>query len=327
MDSGKDRGCIPTGKRPGNRCSSGFPPQVLAESEVNTYGNRDGQNHRHPVQTGAWFGTDYNMNIYRGCCHGCIYCDSRSECYHIDRFDTVRAKENTLQIIRDDLQHKAKTGVVGTGAMSDPYNPFEEKELLTRHALELLDAFGFGAAIATKSDLIIRDLDVLKGIQEHSPVLCKVTVTTLDDRLASKIEPHAPSSSRRLNAVERLAGAGIFTGILLMPVLPFLEDNEENILGIVRRAAECGARFIYPAFGVTLRQNQREYFLEKLEEAFPGKASRNGMSAGMAPPMNAAARRPRRFGIPLPPPAARQDYCIKCRILSGDINRDTEIGN
>lgn len=222
-------------------------------------------------KTGAWFGTDYNMNIYRGCCHGCIYCDSRSDCYRIDRFDTVRVKENALQIIRDDLRHKVKTGVVGTGAMSDPYNPFEERELLTRHALELLDAFGFGAAIATKSDLIIRDLDVLKGIQEHSPVLCKVTVTTMDDRLASKIEPRAPSSSRRLNAVERLAGAGIFTGILLMPALPFLEDNEENILGIVRRAAECGARFIYPAFGVTMRQNQRDYFLEKLEELFPGQ--------------------------------------------------------
>ena len=183
----------------------------------------------------------------------------------------MRVKADALTLLEKELRAKRRPGIVTMGAMSDPYNRFEERELLTRHALELLDAFGFGAAIATKSDLIIRDLDVLKGIQEHSPVLCKVTVTTMDDRLASKIEPRAPSSSRRLNAVERLAGAGIFTGILLMPALPFLEDNEENILGIVRRAAECGARFIYPAFGVTLRQNQRDYFLEKLEELFPGQ--------------------------------------------------------
>ena len=109
----------------------------------------------------AWFGIDYNMNIYRGCCHGCIYCDSRSACYQIDHFDTVRAKEDALRIIRDDLRRKVKTGVVGTGAMSDPYNPFEKKEELTRHALQLVDAFGFGAAIATKSDLILRDIDIL----------------------------------------------------------------------------------------------------------------------------------------------------------------------
>lgn len=217
----------------------------------------------------AWFGTDYNMNIYRGCCHGCIYCDSRSDCYHIERFGIVRAKENALHIIRDELRSKVRTGVVGTGSMSDPYNPYEEREQLTRHALELLDAYGFGVAVTTKSDLIKRDLDVLQGIQEHSPVLCKVTVTTWDDHLASKVEPHAPSPSRRLEAVKALADAGLFTGILLMPVLPYLEDNEDNILEIVRRAAESGARFLYPAFGVTLRQNQREYFLDKLEEAFP----------------------------------------------------------
>lgn len=211
------------------------------------------------------------MNLYRGCTHGCIYCDSRSECYQNDRFDTVRAKENALAILRDELRRKVKTGVVGTGAMSDPYNPFERELLLTRHALELLAAYGFGVAIATKSELIERDIDVLQEIGETAPVLCKITITTADDALCKKIEPNVADSSRRFETVARLSQAGIFTGLLLMPVLPFLEDTPENILSIVRRAKEAGARFIYPAFGMTLRQNQRDWYFEKLEALFPGQ--------------------------------------------------------
>lgn len=217
----------------------------------------------------SWFGIDYNMNIYKGCCHGCIYCDSRSECYHIDDFDRVRAKENALQIIRDDLRRKVKSGVVGTGAMSDPYNPFEKKLELTRHALELVDAFGFGAAIATKSPLLLRDMDILEGIKEHSPVLCKITVTTADDDLCKKVEPRVAPSSERFKMLGELSQRGIFSGILLMPVLPFLEDSEENILQIVRSTAEMGGNFIYPAFGMTLRLNQRDWYFEKLNELFP----------------------------------------------------------
>lgn len=219
----------------------------------------------------SWFGEDYNMNIYKGCCHGCIYCDSRSDCYRIERFDQVRAKENALEIIRDDLRRKAKRGVVATGAMSDPYNPFEKDLLLTRHALELVSAFGFGSAITTKSDLIIRDIDVLEEIKEHSPVLCKITITTCDDNLCRKIEPRVSVSSKRFEAIAKLKEAGIFTGILLMPVLPWICDSEKNILGIVKEAKECGADFIYPAFGVTLRQNQREWYYEKLRQLFPEK--------------------------------------------------------
>ena len=221
-----------------------------------------------------WFGTDYNMNIYRGCSHGCIYCDSRSSCYGIDDFDRVRAKQDALRIIRDDLRRKVRTGVVGTGAMSDPYNPIEKELLLTRHGLELLDAFDFGVAIATKSDLITRDIDILQSIREHSPVLCKITITTHDDALAGKLEPNAPSSSQRFEAVRALSDAGIFTGILLMPVLPFLEDTTDNVLTILRKAKECGARFVYPAFGMTLRENQREWYLNKLESLFPEQGLR-----------------------------------------------------
>lgn len=111
-------------------------------------------------KTSEWFGNDYNMNLYRGCCHGCIYCDSRSECYHVEDFETVRAKENALEILRDELQRKIRSGIIGTGAMSDPYNPFEKTELLTRHALELIFAYGFGITVVTKSSLITRDIDV-----------------------------------------------------------------------------------------------------------------------------------------------------------------------
>lgn len=216
-----------------------------------------------------WFGIDYNMNIYRGCCHGCIYCDSRSDCYGIDQFDKVRVKEDALRIIRDELRRKVKKGVVGTGAMSDPYNPFEKESELTRHALELIDAFGFGAAVATKSALLKRDMDVLLGIKEHSPVICKVTVTTMDNHLAKKIESHVSLPSERLELIEALRNNGIFTGILMMPILPFLEDNEENIRSIVNAAHETGANFIYPSFGVTLRNNQREWFFDRIKEQFP----------------------------------------------------------
>lgn len=219
----------------------------------------------------GWFGIDYNMNIYRGCCHGCIYCDSRSDCYQIRDFDTVKAKENALQIIRDDLRRKVRTGVIGTGAMSDPYNPFEQELQLTRHALELVDAFGFGIAIATKSTLLLRDVDILSTIREHSPVLCKVTITTEDDGLAKKIEPGAPPSSERFAMLEQLSSRGIYGGVLLMPVLPWLEDSEANVLAIVGRAHEVGAKFIYGAFGMTLRNNQREWYFDQLERLFPGQ--------------------------------------------------------
>ncbi len=218
-----------------------------------------------------WFGIDYNMNIYKGCCHGCIYCDSRSDCYGVDRFDQVRAKENALEIIRNDLRRKTRRGVVGTGAMSDPYNPFERKLKLSRHALELCDAFEFGAAIATKSSLLERDIDVLQSIAEHSPVLLKITVTTAEDALAAKIEPRVSRPSDRFGTMKKLSAAGLYTGILLMPVLPFIEDNRDNIGEIIRRAEEAGARFIYPAFGMTLRGNQRVWYYQKLDELFPGE--------------------------------------------------------
>jgi len=216
-----------------------------------------------------WFGNNYNMNIYKGCSHGCIYCDSRSECYHVENFDKVRAKENALTLIHRDLKSKRKIGVIGTGAMSDPYNPIEKEYELTRGALKLINSFGFGISIATKSNLVTRDIDILKKIRQHSPTLIKLTITTCDDVLCKKIEPNVAVSSQRFSALKQLAENNIFAGILLMPVLPFIEDNAENISGIIRLASENGAKFIYPAFGVTLRQNQRDWYYRKLDEIFP----------------------------------------------------------
>ena len=216
-----------------------------------------------------WFGNNYTMNIYKGCCHGCIYCDSRSECYRVENFDQVRVKENALALIQRDLKSKRRTGVIGTGAMSDPYNPFEKEYKLTRGALELINTYRFGVSIATKSDLITRDIDVLNKIRQHSPVLIKMTITTCDDELCQKLEPNVAVSSKRFSVLKQMAENGIFAGILLMPVLPFIEDSEENISGIIRLAYESGAQFIYPAFGVTLRQNQRDWYYRKLDQIFP----------------------------------------------------------
>ena len=210
------------------------------------------------------------MNIYRGCSHGCIYCDSRSDCYRDANFDTVKAKENALQIIRDDLRRKVKKGVVATGAMSDPYNPFEQELRLTRNAFELINAFDFGVAIDTKGTLVTRDIDILNDIKSHSPVIVKITITASDDDLSKKIEPNAPASSERFDTIRKLSEAGIICGILMMPLLPFINDTKENVERILTKAKDAGAKFVYPSFGMTLRQGSREYYYKNLDGLFPG---------------------------------------------------------
>ncbi len=214
----------------------------------------------------SWFGSAYNYNLYQGCPHGCIYCDSRSECYRIEDFSRVRVKKDAISMLREELKSCRKTGIAATGSMSDPYNPYERQYRYTRHSLELLEQFGFGTAIATKSDLITRDIDVLQSIAQHSPSIIKITITTSNDKKAKWIEPHAPLPSERFHALEQLSSAGIFSGVLLMPVLPFLEDDPQEISHLITRCRECGAKFIYPYFGVTLRDRQREYFLDKVKE-------------------------------------------------------------
>lgn len=216
-----------------------------------------------------WFGIDYNINLYKGCCHGCIYCDSRSECYRIDNFDKVRIKANALEILQIELHKKRVKGVIGLGAMSDTYNPFEGKVCATRNALKLIETYGFGVSIDTKGTLVTRDIDYFQRIAAKHSAIVKVTITTADDQLSRIIEPHAPKSSERFKAVKELSDAGIYSGILLMPVLPFVNDTAENIRQIVELAAQNGAKFIYGMFGVTMRGEQREYLLDKLKAFAP----------------------------------------------------------
>ena len=215
-----------------------------------------------------WYGVDYNMNLYRGCSHGCIYCDSRSNCYHINNFDRVKGKENALYILEKELSKKRTKGVVGIGSMSDTYNPLEIKYEQTRGALKLISKYGFGVSIDTKSALILRDLDLLKEINSKNNVIIKFTITTPDDKLSKIIEPNVCVSSKRLEAIKILNDNGIFSGIMLNPVLPFITDKEEDIKALVKLASEYGAKFIHTYMGMTLRENQKDYYFNKLEEHF-----------------------------------------------------------
>jgi len=218
-----------------------------------------------------WFGLYYNMNLYRGCQHQCIYCDSRSECYQNKDFDhDVLVKANAIELLRRELAGKRVVGTIGTGSMNDPYMPLEKVVCLTRRALEVIAETGFPIHAITKSDLVLRDLDLLEEISLKTYAAVTFTVTTADDALSKQLEPGAPVSSRRLAALRTLSRGGLLTGITLMPVLPFIEDNEENIRKIVTLAAENGARYILPAFGMTLRDRQRTYYYDKLDQLFPG---------------------------------------------------------
>lgn len=217
-----------------------------------------------------WYYSNWNMNIYRGCSHGCIYCDSRSTCYHLDHFDTVRPKENALSLLETELRGKRKTGIISTGAMSDPYNPLEKELQLTRGALELVRKYRFGWDFTTKSALCVRDIDLLQGVAEHAPVCARFSITCADDELSRKVEPHVSPSSERFNAVRQLSAAGIYTGVWLNPMLPFITDSEDNLVRILRTSAEAGAKFVVCFFSVTLRDGDRDYFFRALTRDFPG---------------------------------------------------------
>lgn len=217
-----------------------------------------------------WFGIDYNMNLYRGCSHGCIYCDSRSNCYHIDNFDVPKGKENALILLENELSKKKDKGVIGIGSMSDTYNPFEKEYEQTRGALKIISKYNFGVSIDTKSDMILRDIDLLKEINLKNNVIVKFTITTSSDELSKMIEPNVCVSSKRFQAIKILSDNGIFAGIMMNPVLPFITDSEENIKKIVKLAHESGAKFIHTYMGMTLRENQRDYYFKKLDILFPG---------------------------------------------------------
>lgn len=221
-------------------------------------------------QPDPWFGLKYTMNLYRGCQHQCIYCDSRSECYQIENFNQeILVKTNAVELLRAELPRKRVKGTIGTGSMNDPYMPLEAKLNLTGRSLQVIAHHQFPVHIITKSDLVLKDLETLLQINRVY-LAVSFTITTADDELGRKVEPGAPLVSQRFRAMEVLASHGILTGVTLMPVLPFIEDQEENITAIVTRAHDCGAAYILPAFGVTLRDRQRAYYYERLDHLFPG---------------------------------------------------------
>ena len=215
------------------------------------------------------FGLTYTMNLYRGCQHQCIYCDSRSLCYQIENFADVLVKVNAPEVLRKELASKRKKGTIGTGSMNDPYMPLEKEWNLTRQALEIMMQFRFPVHVMTKSDLVLRDIDLLMSLgRVYSAV--SFTITTVDDELGKKLEPGAPKVSARLGAMKAFAGTGVLTGVSMMPILPFIEDNEQNIHAIVDQAADHGAQYIIPWIGMSLRDRQRAYYYDKLDKLFPG---------------------------------------------------------
>jgi len=228
----------------------------------------------HVKQPDPWFGLKYAMNLYRGCQHQCIYCDSRSECYRIENFNSeVLVKANAIELLRQELARKRVKGTIGTGSMNDPYMPLEKDVNLTGRALEVIAQFGFPVHVLTKSDLVLQDLDTLGRISTRYAAV-SFTITTADDELAKRLEPGAPLVSRRLQAMKTLAAHGIYTGIFMMPVLPFIEDSEENVRQIVEQARAHGAAYVVPWFGMSLRDRQRAYYYDRLDELFPGLRDR-----------------------------------------------------
>ncbi|MFH0906238.1 MAG: radical SAM protein [archaeon] len=224
-------------------------------------------------QPDTWFGLKYNMNLYRGCSHGCIYCDSRSSCYGIDNFDNeIIIKENALELLKKELASKKEIGTIGFGSMNDCYQEIEKEIELTKKALEIISKYNFPLHILTKSDLVLRDINLLKEIKDNCGY-CAVsfTITTTDDNLAKKIEPNASLPSKRLEAIKTLSKNGIYCGITMMPILPFIEDNIENISSIVKSAKESRAQYIIPSFGMTLRDRQKNYYFQKLDALFLGQ--------------------------------------------------------
>ena len=212
------------------------------------------------------------MNLYRGCSHGCIYCDSRSRCYHMEHaFEDIEVKENAIDLLAHALEHKRKKCMIGTGSMTDPYIPLEMELEHVRKALSLIYEHGFGFTVITKSNRILRDLDLLQKINEKTKCVVQMTLTTYDEELCRKIEPHVSTTGERFAALKRLRELGIPTVVWLTPILPFINDTEENITGILEMCAEAGVYgVINYGMGLTLREGNREYFYRQLDRLFPG---------------------------------------------------------
>jgi len=211
------------------------------------------------------------MNLYRGCTHGCIYCDSRSHCYQMDHdFEDIEVKRNAAKILESQLARKRKPCMIITGAMCDPYIPLEEELNITRECLKIIERYGFGLAILTKSARIMRDMDILKAINKKSKCVVQITLTTFDEDLCRVLEPNVSTTAERFAVLEAMRDAGIPTVVWLCPILPFINDTEENLRGILDYCVRAKVRGIVNfAIGTTMRDGSRDYFYEKLDEHFP----------------------------------------------------------
>lgn len=226
----------------------------------------------HEVNVKGILSAKNGMNIYRGCLHGCIYCDSRSLCYQMNhKFEDIEVKANAVGLLENTLRRKRNKCMIGTGAMSDPYMPIEEKLGNMRKCLEVIERYGFGVTMITKSTKVLRDLDLLKKINEKSKCVLQMTLTTYDEDLCRIVEPNVETTYERFRALEILRDNGIPTVVWLCPILPFINDTEENIRGILDYCVRAKVKGIINFdMGVTLRDGNREYFYKKLDEHFPG---------------------------------------------------------
>ena len=226
----------------------------------------------HYVEAKGILSPQNGMNLYRGCVHGCIYCDSRSSCYHMDHaFEDVAVKRNAIALLEDALKRRRKPCMIGAGSMTDPYIPLEEELGHVRQALELVLRYGFGITLITKSARVLRDLDLLAAINRRTKCVVQMTLTTYDEALCRKLEPHVSTTRERFQALLRLREAGIPTVVWLCPILPFINDTRENLEGVLDlclQAGVCG--IVCFGMGVTLREGSREYFYAQLDRLFPG---------------------------------------------------------
>ena len=225
----------------------------------------------HYVKAKGILSSGNGMNLYRGCTHGCIYCDSRSSCYHMEHaFEDIEVKENALALLEDALRRKRKPCMIGTGSMSDPYIQLETRLEHTRRALLLIEKYGCGVALQTKSDRVLRDLDVLKRINEKTKAVVQITLTTADDTLCKIIEPNVSTTRERFETLKTLRDAGIPTVVWLCPILPYINDTQENIRAILDMCVEAKVRGVLCfGMGVTMREGNREYFYRQLDRHFP----------------------------------------------------------
>lgn len=225
----------------------------------------------HYVEAKGILSAKNGMNLYRGCSHGCIYCDSRSKCYHMDHdFEDIEIKGNAIQLLESALRHKRKRCMIGTGSMTDPYIPLEMEIGNVRKALSLIYEYGFGFTVITKSDRILRDMDLLQKINEQTKCVVQMTLTTYDENLCKKIEPNVCTTAKRFEVLKKLRDAGIPTVVWLSPILPFINDTEDNISAILDMCAEAKVYgIICFGMGLTLREGNREYFYRQLDRQFP----------------------------------------------------------